>query len=90
MHTFMLTLISTERATNIGIYLNSKDYILEEKDRTPICKLNIRLGIYLVKQDKSTNIGRYIVNYITTTPITTLSISYLPLTSTLYTLYTIL
>ena len=46
---FYINLISTERATNIGIYLNSKDYMLEEKDRTPIYKLNTRLGIYLVK-----------------------------------------
>ena len=46
---FHINLISAERATNAGIYLNSKDCILEEKDGIPIYKLNTRSGIYLVK-----------------------------------------
>jgi hypothetical protein len=46
---FHINLISAERATSAGIYLNGKDYTLEEKDGTPICRLNAKSGIYLIK-----------------------------------------
>jgi hypothetical protein len=34
---FYINLVSTERTTNIGIYINSRKNLLEEKDGTPIC-----------------------------------------------------
>ena len=46
---FHINLISAERAANAGIYLNSKNCTLEDKDRMPICKLNAKSGIYLIR-----------------------------------------
>ena len=46
---FHINLISAERAASVGIYLNGKSCQLEERDGTPICKLNAETGIYLVR-----------------------------------------
>ena len=46
---FHINLISAERAANTGIYLNRKDCRLEEKDGTPICQLDTKSGIYLIR-----------------------------------------
>ena len=51
---FHINLISAERAANAGIYLNGKNCTLEDKDRMPICKLNAKSGIYLIRWDDST------------------------------------
>lgn len=51
---FHINLISAERATNAGIYLNGKNCTLEDQDGTPICKLNAKSGIYLIRWDDST------------------------------------
>jgi hypothetical protein len=76
---FYINLISAERAANARIYLNGRDCTLEEKDGTPICRLNAKLGIYLIKWDKTTTTGRS-TNYVSLpTPI-----SHLAFTSALY------
>jgi hypothetical protein len=54
--------------------------MLEEKNRTPICRLNTKSGIYLIKWDETIDIGRYTTNYVSLS----LPISHLSLTSTLY------
>jgi hypothetical protein len=46
---FHINLISAERAASARIYLNGKDCTLEEKDGTPIYRLNAKSGIYLIK-----------------------------------------
>jgi hypothetical protein len=46
---FYINLILAERIANIGIYINRRNYLLEEEDRTPIYRLNLKLGIYLIK-----------------------------------------
>jgi hypothetical protein len=46
---FHINLISAERAASAGIYLNGREYILEEKNGTPIYRLNAKSGIYLIK-----------------------------------------
>jgi hypothetical protein len=46
---FYINLISAERAASARIYLNSRECMLEEKNRTPICRLNAKSGIYLIK-----------------------------------------
>jgi hypothetical protein len=46
---FYINLISAERAANTGIYLNRRDCLLEEKDGTPIYRLDTKLGIYLIR-----------------------------------------
>jgi hypothetical protein len=46
---FHVNLISAERAANAGIYLNGRDCLLEEKDGTPICRLDTKTGIYLIR-----------------------------------------
>jgi hypothetical protein len=46
---FYINLILAERAVSARIYLNSKECMLEEKNRTPICRLNAKSGIYLIK-----------------------------------------
>jgi hypothetical protein len=46
---FYINLILAERVANTGIYLNGRDYLLEEKDGTPICRLDTKSGIYLIR-----------------------------------------
>jgi hypothetical protein len=46
---FYINLILAERAISARIYLNSRECILEEKNRTPIYRLNAKSGIYLIK-----------------------------------------
>jgi hypothetical protein len=46
---FYVNLVSAERAANAGIYINRRNYLLEEEDGTPICRLNPKSGIYLIK-----------------------------------------
>ncbi len=46
---FHINLISAEKAISAGIYLNGKDYLLEEKDGILIYRLNTKSGIYLIK-----------------------------------------
>jgi hypothetical protein len=46
---FYVNLLSAERAANTGIYFNRRDCLLEEKDGTPICRLNAKTGIYLIR-----------------------------------------
>jgi hypothetical protein len=46
---FHINLISAERAANARIYLNGRDCTLDKKDRTTICRLNAKSGIYLIK-----------------------------------------
>jgi hypothetical protein len=74
---FYINLISAERAASAGIYLNGKNCTLEESNGTPICRLNAKSGIYLIKWDESTALS---VNH------TTLSspIAHLALNTALY------
>jgi hypothetical protein len=46
---FYINLILVERAVSAGIYLNSRECMLEEKNGTPICRLNAKSSIYLIK-----------------------------------------
>jgi hypothetical protein len=46
---FYVNLISAERVANTGIYLNGRDCLLEEKDGTPIYRLDTKSGIYLIR-----------------------------------------
>ena len=66
---FHINLISAERATNAGIYLNGKKCMLEEKNGKPICKLNSTSGIYLIKWDENTDTGRHTANHVSPSPI---------------------
>ena len=82
---FYINLISIERTTYIGIFLNRREQLLEDKTRKPICKLNSKSSIYLIRQDETTKTGYPSANYISYP----LLISYLSLTSTLYSVNTI-
>jgi hypothetical protein len=46
---FYINLILVERAVSAGIYLNGRECMLEEKNGTPIYRLNAKSGIYLIK-----------------------------------------
>jgi hypothetical protein len=46
---FYINLVLAERVAYIGIYINRRNYLLEEEDGTPIYRLNPKLGIYLIK-----------------------------------------
>ncbi|KAJ5561987.1 hypothetical protein N7535_003550 [Penicillium sp. DV-2018c] len=54
---FHLNLISASLGQNAGIYHSGLDGVLEGADRTAICRLNRKSGIYLVKWDQSTSDG---------------------------------
>jgi hypothetical protein len=46
---FYINLVLAERIANTGIYINRRNYLLEEEDGTPIYRLNPKSGIYLIK-----------------------------------------
>jgi hypothetical protein len=46
---FYINLVLAERVANTRIYINRRNYLLEEEDGTPICRLNPKSGIYLIK-----------------------------------------
>jgi hypothetical protein len=46
---FYINLILVERAVSARIYLNGRECMLEEKNGTPIYRLNAKSGIYLIK-----------------------------------------
>ena len=72
---FYINLISAERAASAGIYLNGKDYTLEEKDGTPICRLNAKSGIYLIKWDEMSTTGHSANHVSLPLPISQLSLT---------------
>jgi hypothetical protein len=74
---FYVNLISAERAANAGIYLNGRDCLLEEKDGTPICRLDTKTGIYLIRWDESTDTSYPTTNHVSYPSLS----SYLPLTT---------
>jgi hypothetical protein len=50
--------------------------MLEEKNGTPICRLNAKSGIYLIKWDETIDIGRYTANHVSlSSPISHLSLT---------------
>ena len=51
---FYINLLSADRAANAGIFLRGKDSLLEEADGTPICRLNRKSGVYLIRWDTTT------------------------------------
>ena len=72
---FYINLISAERAISARIYLNSKDYTLEEKDSTLIYRLNTKSGIYLIKQDEMSTTGHSANHVSLPSPISQLSLT---------------
>jgi hypothetical protein len=76
---FYVNLILAERAANVGIYLNGRDCLLEEKDGTPICRLDTKSGIYLIRWDESIDTSYPTTNYVSYP----LPNSYFPLTAVL-------
>ena len=46
---FYINLISIERAAYVGIFLNGRGCLLEDRSGKPICKLNSKSGIYLIR-----------------------------------------
>ena len=46
---FYINLLSADRAANAGIFLRGKDNLLKEVDSTPICRLNRRSSVYLIR-----------------------------------------
>jgi hypothetical protein len=85
---FYVNLLLAERAANAGIYFNGRDCLLEEKDGTPICRLNAKTGIYLIRWDESKDTSYPTANYVSYPllnshfPLTTISQDYVnPLTN---------
>ena len=72
---FHINLISAERAASAGIYLNGKDCTLEEKDSTPIYRLNAKSGIYLIKWDETSTTGHSANHVSLPSPISQLSLT---------------
>ncbi|KAH9806623.1 hypothetical protein DFH28DRAFT_941286, partial [Melampsora americana] len=54
---FHVNLLSAEKAANAGLFLRGKDCILEESNGKPVCRLNRKSGLYLIKWDQSTADG---------------------------------
>ena len=46
---FYINLLSANRAANTGIFLRGKDSLLKEADSTPICRLNRKSSVYLIR-----------------------------------------
>ena len=46
---FHINLLSADCAANAGIFLCGKDSLLKEADGTPICRLNRKSSVYLIR-----------------------------------------
>ncbi|CEJ62224.1 hypothetical protein PMG11_10731 [Penicillium brasilianum] len=51
---FHVNLLSAEKAASAGLYLRGRDCILEESNGKPVCRLNKKSSLYLIKWDQST------------------------------------
>jgi GAG-pre-integrase domain len=54
---FHLNLLSAERAVHGGLFLQGRDCLLQDSKGQPVCRLNHKSGLYLIKWDQSTADG---------------------------------